>query len=41
MLFVGLIQAKVFAYVMERREGPIIKDPDQLISELFYGIIKK
>jgi AcrR family transcriptional regulator len=41
MLFVGLIQAKVFAYVMERREGSIIKDPDQLISELFYGIIKK
>jgi hypothetical protein len=26
---------------MEGREGPIIKDPDQLISELFYGIIKK
>lgn len=41
MLFVGLIQAKVFAYVMERREGPIIKDPDQLISELFYGIIAR
>lgn len=41
MLFVGLIQAKVFAYVMEKREGPIIKDPDQLISELFYGIIAR
>ena len=41
MLFVGLIQAKVFAYIMEKREGPIIKNADQLISELFYGIIKK
>lgn len=41
MLFVGLIQAKVFAYVMERRTGPIIKDPDQLISELFYGIMER
>lgn len=41
MLFVGLIQAKVFAYIMERREGPIIRDSEQLISELFYGIIQK
>ncbi len=41
MLFVGLIQAKVFAYVMERREGKIINDPEQLISELFYGIVKR
>lgn len=41
MLFVGLIQAKVFAYVMERREGPIIRNSDQLISELFYGIINR
>lgn len=41
MLFVGLIQAKVFAYIMERREGPIIRDPEQLISELFYGIIQR
>lgn len=41
MLFLGLIQAKVFAYVMEKREGKIIKDPEQLISELFYGIVKR
>lgn len=41
MLFVGLIQAKVFAYVMEKREGKIIKDSEQLISELFYGIVKR
>ncbi len=41
MLFVGLIQAKVFAYVMEKREGKIINDPEQLISELFYGIVKR
>lgn len=41
MLFVGLIQAKVFAYIMERREGPIIRDPEQLISEIFYGIVQR
>lgn len=41
MLFVGLIQAKVFAYVMERRTGPIIANPEELISELFYGIIAR
>ncbi len=41
MLFVGLIQAKVFAYVMENREGPIIKNPEGLISDLFYGIMKR
>lgn len=41
MLFIGLIQAKVFAYIIEKREGPIIKYPDQLISELFYGIMKR
>ncbi len=40
MLFVGLIQAKVFAYVMDNRTGPIIQNPDQLISQLFYGILK-
>ncbi|MGB9766654.1 MAG: TetR/AcrR family transcriptional regulator [Sulfurihydrogenibium sp.] len=41
MLFVGLIQAKVFAYRMENREGPIIRNPESLISELFYGIMKR
>lgn len=41
MLFVGLIQAKVFAYIMENREGPIINNPENLISELFYGIMKR
>ncbi|GAB6073152.1 TetR/AcrR family transcriptional regulator [Venenivibrio stagnispumantis] len=41
MLFVGLIQAKTFAYVMENREGKIIQDPEMLISELFYGILKR
>ncbi|MGC8868821.1 MAG: TetR/AcrR family transcriptional regulator [Sulfurihydrogenibium sp.] len=41
MLFVGLIQAKVFAYIMENREGPIIRNPESLISELFYGIMKR
>ncbi|MEZ0324183.1 MAG: TetR/AcrR family transcriptional regulator [Hydrogenothermaceae bacterium] len=41
MLFIGLIQAKVFAYVMEGRTGPIISNPEELISELFYGIIAR
>jgi len=41
MFFIGSIQAKVFAYVISGKEGKIIEDPDQFISLIFYGIIKK
>lgn len=41
MFFLGSIQAKVFAKVIEQREGPVIPDPDLFISELFYGMMKR
>ena len=41
MLFLGIIQAKVFAYVMAQKTGPIVENPDLLISQLFYGILKR
>ena len=41
MFFIGSIQAKVFAYVMSKREGKIIEDADQFISTIFYGIMEK
>ncbi|WP_293443828.1 TetR/AcrR family transcriptional regulator [Persephonella sp.] len=41
MFFIGSIQAKVFAYVISKRDGKIIEDPDQFISMVFYGIIEK
>ncbi len=41
MLFIGLIQAKVFAYIMSGKEGPIIENPDIFISEVFYGIMTR
>ncbi len=41
MFFLGSIQAKVFAKIIEQGEGPIIKNPDQFINELFYGIMEK
>ncbi len=40
MLFLGMIQAKVFAYIMAQKTGPIVEDPDLLISQLFYGILR-
>ncbi len=39
MLFVGLIQAKVFAYLLDNKKGKIVEDPEQFISEIFYGIL--
>ncbi|WP_456463765.1 TetR/AcrR family transcriptional regulator [Persephonella sp.] len=41
MFFIGSIQAKVFAYVISKREGNIIEDSDQFISVIFYGIMEK
>ncbi|NPA17259.1 TetR/AcrR family transcriptional regulator [Persephonella sp.] len=41
MFFIGSIQAKVFAYVISGKEGRIIEDPDQFISIIFYGIMKR
>ncbi|RUM57706.1 MAG: TetR/AcrR family transcriptional regulator [Persephonella sp.] len=41
MLFIGLIQAKVFAYLLDGKKGNIVDDPEQFISEIFYGIIEK
>jgi len=41
MLFLGIIQAKVFAFVMAQKNGSIVEDPDLLISQLFYGILKR
>lgn len=41
MFFLGSIQAKVFAKVIEQRDGLVIPNPDLFISELFYGIIKR
>ncbi len=41
MFFIGSIQAKVFAYVISKREGKIIEDSDQFISIIFYGIMEK
>ncbi|NPA53517.1 MAG: TetR/AcrR family transcriptional regulator [Aquificae bacterium] len=41
MFFLGSIQAKVFAKVIEQREGPVIPNPDVFINELFYGIMEK
>ncbi len=40
MFFIGLLQAKTFAYVMENKTGAIIENPDSLISQLFYGILR-
>lgn len=39
MLFIGLIQAKVFAYLLDGKKGNIVDDPEQFISEIFYGIL--
>ena len=39
MLFIGMIQAKVFAYLLEGKKGKIVDDPNQFISEIFYGIL--
>ncbi len=41
MLFIGLIQAKVFAYLLDGKKGKIVDDPEQFISEIFYGILEK
>lgn len=41
MFFIGSIQAKVFAYVISKREGKIIEDSDQFISTIFYGIMER
>jgi AcrR family transcriptional regulator len=41
MFVLGSIQAKVFAKVIERREGPVIPDPDTFIEEIFYGIMER
>ena len=41
MLFIGLIQAKVFAYLLDGKKGNIVDDPEQFISEIFYGILEK
>ena len=41
MLFIGLIQAKVFAYLLDGKKGNIVDDPEQFISEIFYGILDK
>ena len=41
MLFIGLIQAKVFAYLLDGKKGNIVEDPEQFISEIFYGILEK
>jgi len=38
LFFVGSIQAKVFAYTLLEKEGPIVKNPDSFISQIFYGI---
>ncbi len=40
MFFLGSIQAKVFAYVISKKEGPIIEDPDEFIEMVFYGIME-
>ena len=39
MLFIGLIQAKVFAYLLDGKKGNIVDDPNQFINEIFYGIL--
>lgn len=41
MFVLGSIQAKVFAKVIERREGPVVPDPDVFIEEIFYGILER
>ncbi|NPA54487.1 MAG: TetR/AcrR family transcriptional regulator [Aquificae bacterium] len=39
LFFIGSIQAKVFAYTILEKEGPIIENPDAFIEQIFYGII--
>ena len=41
MLFIGLIQAKVFAYLLDGKKGNIVDDPNQFINEIFYGILEE
>ena len=41
MLFIGLIQAKVFAYLLDGKKGNIVDDPNQFINEVFYGILEE
>ncbi|WP_029520091.1 TetR/AcrR family transcriptional regulator [Persephonella sp. IF05-L8] len=41
MFFLGSIQAKVFAYVISKKEGRIIEDPDEFIEMIFYGIMER
>ncbi|RMA97684.1 TetR/AcrR family transcriptional regulator [Hydrogenothermus marinus] len=41
MFVLGSIQAKVFAKVIEKREGPVVPDPDSFIDEIFYGILER
>ena len=38
LFFIGSIQAKVFAYTLLEKEGPIIDKPDVFIKQIFYGI---
>ncbi len=41
MFILGSIQAKVFAKVIEKREGPVVPNPDAFIEEIFYGIMER
>ncbi len=41
MFVLGSIQAKVFAKVIEKREGLVVPNPDTFIEEIFYGIMTK
>lgn len=41
MFILGSIQAKVFVKVIEKREGPVVPDPDSFIDEIFYGILER
>ncbi len=38
LFFIGSIQAKVFAYTILEKDGPIIENPDIFIEQIFYGI---
>ena len=41
MFVLGSIQAKVFAKVIEKREGLVVPNPDVFIEEIFYGILER
>ena len=38
LFFIGSIQSKVFSYTILEKEGPIVKEPELFISQIFYGI---